>query len=185
MVLYPNDGYHLEQVYMFDLVHEGEAEIGENMGTILAAAYGSIGGVNLEQAGYSQTAFHELTLEDWRAIASKVKRKDNHGPLRHIEGNVGRGRNRIDSEMTRQANIAKEFERIGEVQLLVERRQTDTTMLVKQDQEDTKARDIAAQDISVAEQAFEDTNKVAEEQAHALSTLNKFHQAFEQRLRPS
>lgn len=108
--LFPSHGFHLEQVYLFELIQEGQGEIGESMGTILSAGYGSMGGLNFEQAGISQTGLTTMNLDHWKAVAAAAKPNEASGRLRHIRGNILAEETMLKAAITEQEEKRKDIE---------------------------------------------------------------------------
>ncbi|SMR63299.1 unnamed protein product [Zymoseptoria tritici ST99CH_1A5] len=65
--VFPKRGFKLFQVYLFDVLGENAAEVGESIGTLFTNAYSTTGGTNVEQAGISQSNFQGMTVKVWKS----------------------------------------------------------------------------------------------------------------------
>lgn len=112
-VMAPRHGFHLEQVYIFDLVQEGQGEIGESMASIISASYVTMGGLNFEQAGLSQSGLTEMNLNHWKQVARNARPGQTLGRLRHVDNNA-----KLE-EAFLAAAIQKEKDAVRELELRV------------------------------------------------------------------
>jgi hypothetical protein len=75
-ILWPNDGWDLYQVFVFEMIRHPQAAIGESLASVLCGSYKALGGVNVQQAGKSQTGITAIDENGWTGAI--LRARDSH-----------------------------------------------------------------------------------------------------------
>lgn len=121
-ILWHAEGWHLRQIFLFQLQTAQQADVGETIGSIMCSAYNSTGGFNFEQPGISQTGIAAIKANEWKDIVSNGERRMR--PLwtscqKNIDAWEALVRGRLAKEETKHGYLAarlnstKEKERHG------------------------------------------------------------------------